>query len=1118
MTAPRPRHDPWVWRVVRSHLRQGRSGFDDEGSASIASYAVAAGIFLLGSVYLLNFSMNPPGSTANLEQSDLKSVGDRVLQVLMGTPGFPAEWDETATGPDNLQRLGLLEEGTTIRIDPAKFEALARGKFLSPSSTNGYVDYAEARIALGLEGYDFHIRAQPVFRDTLFSNYGVEDMETFRIAYIGNYTGLVPSVESLTEAASLDALAIDFTNVLRTAAIGTGSVFPDDKTILKDALVPLLGNGIPQAVIAAGSGTKYDFARVASDVTEDVLTSEGDLTTALALAYDGALGYTKNREIRATLGVANFTAVAASTTIVWSEFVDTDALGAGTRDNGDYGFIEVSPDGGVTWYPITNDALQRSQDSPTAPFSGTAFAARVATVSATNCAPCMGASSVLIAMHWVADNDVNTGKGWIVDDVSATGTGFLRTFESPEFDLLVVGSNVDQNEMTPSEIKNAIADYTVEYGGRVVVLGGEQDTNWLQPIYHAAVRDGSSGVAAPDTTHPLLNTPNEIAYDTFETNDKVWEFNSDAEDAFNMVVGSVDGHVLTASKAGALSAEGQDGVVMLTTYLPYTMEDDQALRFLANVITYGRYYYLYLDVGPAVPDGDAVASVIRTATMDKTRDHSGSYTEMGFTLYVWRGDATASGASAITTPLQPTGPAAVAAPGQVTFNWSEPASSGTSIITAYNVYRGAGSSGSSYLATVGPSVRSYVDTAVTNGVTYFYNVTAVNSGGQGYSSSQVSATPAAPPSAPGTPSIVAAAGSNILSWSAPLNSGGSAITGYMLYGSRTAGSYPFILDVGNVLTYTHSGLNTSETWHYKLSAVNSIGESALSGQASGTTLSVPAAVVLTVTPGLDKLDLAWTAATGSPTGYHVYRGPTSASLTLLANLTSSTNVSFSDATVPGGTTYSYAIVPYNGVGNGTQSNVASGTALTLPGPVVLTVTPGLNKLDLSWTASTGSPTGFLVYHGTTSGSLSILANLTSGANVSFSDATVAGGATRYYKVVPYNAAGSATASNEASGTALSLPGAPTIVAATRAGGGITVTITAPVDLGGASAITSYKVYRGTTPAAQATLVATAAYTGNPQSYADTTAGPLGTRYYYHVDAVTSAGTSTSSNVANALAG
>ncbi len=80
----------------------------------------------------------------------------------------------------------------------------------------------------------------------------------------------------------------------------------------------------------------------------------------------------------------------------------------------------------------------------------------------------------------------------------------------------------------------------------------------------------------------------------------------------------------------------------------------------------------------------------------------------------------------------------------VTLTWNPPSSNGGAIITEYRIYRGLSETSLSAYLTLG-NVNSYSDFNVTDGVTYYYTVTALNSAGQSPESNTQSATPMAPP-------------------------------------------------------------------------------------------------------------------------------------------------------------------------------------------------------------------------------------------------------------------------------------------------------------------------------------------------------------------------------------
>ena len=123
-----------------------------------------------------------------------------------------------------------------------------------------------------------------------------------------------------------------------------------------------------------------------------------------------------------------------------------------------------------------------------------------------------------------------------------------------------------------------------------------------------------------------------------------------------------------------------------------------------------------------------------------------------------------SGTIAPAVPATPTNLTATPGNAQVSLSWS--AATGA---TSYNLYRAttSGGEGSTPYRT-GLAGTTFTDTGLTNGTTCYYQVTAVNSGGQSGKSSEVSAVPkAAAPAAPATPTNLTATPGNAqvsLSW------------------------------------------------------------------------------------------------------------------------------------------------------------------------------------------------------------------------------------------------------------------------------------------------------------------------------------------------------------------
>ena len=146
----------------------------------------------------------------------------------------------------------------------------------------------------------------------------------------------------------------------------------------------------------------------------------------------------------------------------------------------------------------------------------------------------------------------------------------------------------------------------------------------------------------------------------------------------------------------------------------------------------------------------------------------------------------------------------------VALAWVAPTDNGGAAVSGYKVYRGTTSGSTSLVATLGV-VTSYSDTSLTNGTTYYYAVTAVNSAGESVKSNELSATPVTVPGAPTLSSATPGNASVALAWSAPASNGGSAIMGYKVYRGPSAGSLSLVTTLGVVTSSTDSGLTNGRT-------------------------------------------------------------------------------------------------------------------------------------------------------------------------------------------------------------------------------------------------------------------------------------------------------------------
>lgn len=199
--------------------------------------------------------------------------------------------------------------------------------------------------------------------------------------------------------------------------------------------------------------------------------------------------------------------------------------------------------------------------------------------------------------------------------IDPNNTGYVKQCNGnvqggPRYDwtrVLVVGSNVDHNSMTSGAAKHAVCEWVMG-GGTLIVFGSvDQQVNWLQPIFHAAIASSSSALSTPDASHPILNRADPLGYDSYDTRNQVWSFNgqtaAEQEQLLTNVVAAGSDSALTISNPGAFG----DGTVILTTWLPYDLfdagpgtSDLEGLKVINNFLMQG-YRDLFLDYGPQIP-------------------------------------------------------------------------------------------------------------------------------------------------------------------------------------------------------------------------------------------------------------------------------------------------------------------------------------------------------------------------------------------------------------------------------------------------------------------------------------------------------------------------------------
>ena len=236
--------------------------------------------------------------------------------------------------------------------------------------------------------------------------------------------------------------------------------------------------------------------------------------------------------------------------------------------------------------------------------------------------------------------------------------------------------------------------------------------------------------------------------------------------------------------------------------------------------------------------------------------------------------------------------------------------------------------------------------SLVNGTPYYFRVTAVNRAGEGPASAEAKAVPVTVPGAPAGLTATPGNSGVTLAWTAPA-SGGAPIRGYIIDRGTSPDGETGAAVNGSLVTgtsYTVTGLTNGTRYYFKVFAVNAVGQSPPSAEASATlppivpssppvssattptapataSTSAPAFAAptgLTATAGNTLVRLSWTAPASdggsSVTSYKVYIA-TAPGVQGSRAIGGSKSTGATVTGLPNGTVYYFMVTAVNAAGN-----------------------------------------------------------------------------------------------------------------------------------------------------------------------------------------------------------
>jgi fibronectin type 3 domain-containing protein len=441
----------------------------------------------------------------------------------------------------------------------------------------------------------------------------------------------------------------------------------------------------------------------------------------------------------------------------------------------------------------------------------------------------------------------------------------------------------------------------------------------------------------------------------------------------------------------------------------------------------------------------------------------------------------------------PTGLAGYPANTRASLVWSPSATA-----NSYNIKRAAILAGP--YVTIGTSITAgYTDNGLTNGMPYYYQVSALNGTNESANSTSVTVTPALG-----------------VSFYANVNYGGSANTSVLGAGNydqanlaaagipNDSASSCRIPNNWIVTVYQNSGFGGAAWTLYSDTPDFSV-YSGLSDNMTSCKIvagaAPPAPTGLTAVGSNSAVSITWHApGSAVVASYNLKRSTTNGGPYIPVVSTTATN--FTDTALVNGTTYYYVVTSVTT--NGESANTSSVAGTPLASPSALTAIPGNAQVSLSWNPAVGA-TAYNLKRSTTNLSTTF-ATIVTVTDTNYTDATVTNGTTYYYVVTSTNTVGESSnnSNGSVSATPLAPPDVPTGLSAAAGAAQI------GLSWNPAAGAVGYNLKRSTTNGGPYAIISSPTGT----NYTDTGLAS-GTTYFYVVSATNALFESSDSSQASA---